>query len=129
MATFLVDTDVLADFFNGRASAKNLIEKIQEQGEVFISILSISELRTGFSDSESKKYLPLLCQLAEIDYVTIEIAELAGKLRAHYFSKGISLSMVDTIIAASAITNNHKLITRNIKHYSMPEVKIFKIKN
>ena len=129
MPTFLIDTDILVDFFKDRPTARKLIEKIQEQGEIFISILTISELRTGFSDSESKKYLPLLYQLAKIDYVTIEIAELAGKLRAHYFSKGISLSTVDTIIAASAIANNHKLITRNIKHYPMPEVKIFKIKN
>jgi len=56
--------------------------------------------------------------------VTREIAKLAGQLRRKYTKKGKTLSTTDVIVAATAITYGLTLITKNIKHYPFPELKI-----
>jgi len=48
--------------------------------------------------------------------VTFAIAEKAGELRRKY-----STNPIDSIIAATAISNNLKLVTCNISHYQIIE--------
>ncbi len=59
--------------------------------------------------------------------VTREIAKLAGELRGKYAKKGKALATTDVIIAATAITYGLTLITKNIKHYPFPQLKIEEI--
>ena len=127
MANFLTDTDIFADFFHNQAYAKNLIKELNSKGRIYVSILSIAELKTGFSSQQSKYFLPKLYKLAKVANLTIETAELSGELRGKYRKDGISLSTVDTLIAATAILNNYELVTRSTKDYPMPEVKIYKL--
>ena len=120
-----MDTDILVDFFHDQEYAKKLIADLQAQGPIRISILSIAELRAGFSSKQAKFFLPKLYDTAVIINVNIEIAELAGEFRFEYGSKGKSLSTVDTLIAATAIIEDYQLVTRNKKDYPMPELKLY----
>ena len=121
----LLDTDILVDFFHNQKYARNLLTKFLKKGHLYISILSVTELRTGFTSEQAKLLLPKLYKTVVIVNLSLEIAELAGKFRFEYRSQGISLPTVDTLIAATAVIKNYKLATRNRKDYPMPELKLY----
>lgn len=122
---FLVDTDNWISFLNKRESAIDLILKLKKQGEIFSSILTITELRAGWTDKMADHFLPIFYAHTEIMDVSQKIAELAGKFLKDYKAKGISLPTVDTLIAATAVINGYQLATRNKKDYPMRELKLY----
>lgn len=125
MTTFLIDSDVLADFFQKKSYALQLVEKLSQGGSLAISLLTVSELRAGWTKHQATFFLPQLYALTKPFGLTESIAELAGELRYAYKTKGVSLPTVDTLIAATALVNGHTLVTRNIKDYPMPELSLY----
>ena len=121
----IFDTDVLVDFFHDQKYARDLIGEVIVKGEIYMSILSVAELRAGFTSQQAQLFLPRLYKMAAIVYVSVEIAELAGKFRFEYGSKGKSLSTVDSLIAATAIIEDYQLVTRNKKDFPMPQLKLY----
>ncbi len=125
MKTYIVDSDILIDFFKKIPEAVTLIEQLGEIGNNVISVISIAELRSGWSEKEASIYLKHLYNLLGVISVTKDIAEKAVYYREKYRIKGVKLPLVDTFIAATAIVHNACLVTRNIKHYPMREVEIY----
>jgi len=121
----LLDTDILVDFFHNQRYAKGLLTEFLLKGNLYISILSVVELRTGFTSQQASLLLPKLYKTVVIVNLSLEIAELAGKFRFEYRSQGISLPTVDTLIAATAITKNYFLATRNKKDFPMRQLKLY----
>lgn len=128
MRQYLIDSDVLMDFFKKKDYAVALIEKLVGQGSLAASILSITELRAGWNDEQTKYFLPRLYEILVIKNLNQKIAELAGQFRWEYKVKGTSLPTVDTLIAATAILEKCQLVTRNKKDFPMPEVKFYPLK-
>lgn len=126
MKTYQIETDVLIDLFNKRTEAKELIERLAETGNIVISAVSVAEVRAGWSEKKASLYLPHLYALAEVVPLTQKIAELAGELRYEYRIKGKMLPTIDTFIAATALTNDHCLVTRNMKDYQIPKLELYK---
>src|SRR2546421_1109916 len=124
--TYLVDTDVLIDFFKHTEPATGLITTLSEDASLALSTLTITELRSGWTNKDADYLLPRLYALCAVVPVTKEIAEHAGKWRQEYKSKGVSLGTPDTVIAATAYLNNYPLLTNNTKHYPMPELTLYK---
>ena len=124
--TYLIDTDVLIDFFKHKTSAKILIADLSEQAPLAISTLTITELRSGWTKEQADFLLPRLYALCSVVPVTKEIAEQAGIWRQEYKSRGLSLGTPDTVIAATAYLYNYSLVTSNAKDYPMPELKLYK---
>lgn len=127
MRQYLIDSDVLMDFFKKQDYAVALIEKLARQGYLAISILSITELRAGWNQEQTEYFLPRLYELLAIKNLNQKIAELAGQFRWEYKHKGISLPTVDTLIASTAILEKCQLVTRNKKDFPMPEIKLYSI--
>lgn len=126
MRTYLLDSDVLIDLFNRKSKTVELIsELVAERAGIAISVVSITEVRAGWDDDQASQYLPKLYDLVNITPVTAEIAEKAGGYRKMYSKKGKVIHTIDAIIATTAIINNYWLITRNLKDYPMPEIKIY----
>lgn len=120
---YLLDSDVLISFFNKRAEAVELVKFLSQEGNLYCSILTISELRAGWNKKQAKVYLTQLYDLLEVKRITKKIAELAGEVRHEYKTRGQSLPTVDTLIAATTIIGNYNLVTGNKKHYPMPQIK------
>jgi predicted nucleic acid-binding protein len=100
--TYLVDTDVLVDFFKHKEPAKALIAKLSRTTTLALSTLTITELRSGWTSEQADFLLPRLYALCTVVPVTTAIAEQAGKWRQEYKSTGVSLGTPDTVIAATA---------------------------
>jgi len=117
--TVVLDTDILIDHLRGFTKAKIFLALFDEKsiGGV-ISTLTVMELLSGKSASEEIKRIKIekLLSLFKTVDVTFAIAEKAGELRRKY-----STNPIDSIIAATAISNNLKLVTCNISHYQIIE--------
>lgn len=128
MKHYLIDSDVLMDFFKKKDYAVVLLEKLLRTDSLAASILSITELRAGWDKKRARYFLPRLYELIVMKNLNQQIVELAGELRWEYKTKGISLPTIDTLIAATAILEKCQLVTRNKKDYPMPEIKLYQIK-
>jgi predicted nucleic acid-binding protein len=123
--TYLVDSSVLIRFFQKRLDAMDILTTLQNNGLLVISALSVAEVRTGWSDEQTRNLLPLLYKMARVEPVTVEIAELSGQLRHTYRAKGKQLSTADAIIAATRIQTNHILVTFDKDFYPIGEVSFY----
>ena len=121
----IVDTDILVDFFHNQKYAKNLIRELVAKDAACTSILSIAELRAVFTSHKAQYFLPKLYEMLVVVSVSVEIAELGGKFRFEFGSKGKSLSTIDALIAATAIIEEYQLATRNKKDFPMPQLKLY----
>jgi predicted nucleic acid-binding protein len=120
--TYLIDTDVMIDFFKHKDPDKSPIVSLSKQGTIALSALTITELRSGWTNKQADFLMPRLYALCSVVPVSREIAEQAGIWRGEYKNKGLSLATVDTVIAATAYLNNYPLLTNNVKDYPMPEL-------
>lgn len=122
--TYLLDSDILIDFFNQKPDAISLLDRITEQGTCAVSVLSVTELRAGWSEEQAGLYLPMFYQLVQVLPITTRVGEKAGELRRRYKLQGTPLPTLDLLIAATAIVHNLCIVTRNKKHFPMPEVQL-----
>lgn len=128
MATYLLDSSVIIDTLNGKNDRKSLLKNLLLQRHVLACCaVNVVEVFAGMRPSEEKITTSLLSQLEYYD-VTWEVARKAGLLRNKWMRKGHTLSFADVTIAAVVLSYNLTLITDNVKHYPMPELKIHGIK-
>jgi predicted nucleic acid-binding protein len=88
--------------------------------------VNVNEVYAGMRPKEETKTEALLQSL---DYYEInwEVAKRAGLLKRNCSKKGHTLSLTDTTIAAVALGYNLTLITDNVKHYPMPQLKLYRL--
>ena len=125
MTTYLLDSNILMDFFKQKKEAVSLVSELVSKGAIAASILSVTELRAGWTEEQTRFFLPRFYQLVQVEDINLEIAELAGKYRNEYKSKGLTIPAIDTLIASTAIINNYQLVTRNKKDFPITEIKFF----
>ena len=124
MIEYLLDSDVLIWQLRDQGETVELLASLSKSGILACSVMSIVEIQAGVRRGEEKKTDALLDSLKAYD-VTPAIANLAGTFIRDHRTKGITLNFVDSIIAATAIIHNQTLLTYNVKHYPMPEVKLY----
>lgn len=115
MAEVMFDTDILVDYLRGFEPSRSTISKIKD-GRLtgYISTITETELFAG-EDEKNEEKNALLSELIDMFQkvdVTSAIARRAGKIKRDY-----GMGVPDSIIAASAMSLNCKLFTRNIKDY------------
>lgn len=112
----MIDTDVAIDYLRGSRYARELIESLWDSGLAYLSVLSVYELYAGMRESEKGNTLSFV-NACSIEDITGEIAIKGAELYKHYRTKGITLTSIDCLIAATAIVKKHKVATRNVAHY------------
>lgn len=113
----VTDTDILIDHLRGFAKAKIFLNLFYENSlSGLISTITVMELLSGKSASEEVRRIKIerLFSLFKTVDLTFPIAEKAGELRRKY-----STNPIDSLIAATALSFNCKLVTCNVNHYQM----------
>ncbi len=116
MPGVLIDTDVAIDFLRGAVYAQPLLAGLWADGRAIISVLTVYELTAGMRDAE-KVVTHNFIEACVIELVSTEIAVKGGELYRKYRAKGVTLTSIDCLIAATALVRGFKVATRNVKHY------------
>lgn len=120
---FLLDTTILIDLFRGCQEAIVFLDKLSQEGSLFVCAIVVSEIFSGVCPAELSKVEEFLEAMSciQIDYKT---AKRAGLYKRDFQRKGINLSISDTLIAAAAVEHSLTLVTKNVTHFPMGELNI-----
>jgi predicted nucleic acid-binding protein len=116
MAEFLIDTDVLIDYLRDQPESVEYLEKLSLP--LSVSAVTIAELYAGVRDGRERLALDQFVRSFRIVAVDEEISVRAGILRRDY-GKSHGTGLADAIIAATAETQQARLVTLNGKHFPM----------
>lgn len=131
---FLLDTSVLVKYLRDKPGAWKFVNKLLDEGDLKISLISYGELEYGARladsyDKEKAKFEECLEKLQiEILPMTIGTMEDYAKARRVLEKKGKGLDDFDLLIGATAVENELVLVTDNKKHFArFPELKIYDV--
>ncbi len=117
---YLLDTDIIIDFFNNDSSIIKNIEK-RKSVPLYISSLTLCELYKGAFlsidyETEQKNIFKLLMNT---EFVSLDkkACKIFGKNNAYLSKIGKITQEVDLMISSIAISRDLILITRNKKHF------------
>jgi len=113
---FLIDTDVLVDFFRGYSKAVAYVNT--NSSHIVLSSIVVAELYAGVKGKTELSVLEDFVSLFRVIPVTSEIAKTGGLYKRDY-GKSHSVGLADAIIAATCTIESVELKTLNIKHYPM----------
>lgn len=128
----LIDTCVLAEAQRGHSRSTTAIAELPDES-LFLSVLSIGEIRKGISLLEAgKKKRELTSWLATLSSsfseriipVDKETAELWGNLSARTQKSGVIIPAIDGLICATALQHGLSIMTRNTKHFAVTGVHV-----
>lgn len=127
MSAFLIDTDILID------SSKNIEYAIAWFEQAFkndldlaVCPVNIAEFYSGISPKQRLKWDNFF-ESIDCWIITKNISRQAGIWRHDFAREGISLHTSDCLIAATALAHNATLLTKNIKDYPMPKIKLLSL--
>ena len=123
MSDHLLDSGILIRHLRNQGGYPQLVDRLSEEAEVYISSYTRLEVVRGMHDRESKKTFSLLDSFETIP-MTGEITDLAGELIRTWRSRGVILGDAESVIAASALHNGLTLVTTNARHFPMSDLAI-----
>ena len=108
------------------------MQAVVGEAEAALSSVSIVELTHGIyraktdADRERRKdFCDELCRDMIVHPVSLEIAQLAGRIEGELAGKGIAISFEDLLIGATALHLGFDVATLNIRHFQLiPGLKI-----
>ena len=129
MASYLLDSNIIIDVLNGKRGRGEWLANLTRQRHVLACCpINVTEVYAGMRPHEERPTSELL-QSLQFYAISFQVARLAGELQNAHSKKGISLATADVTIAAVAIYYGLTLVTDNVKHYPMKEIKLYKLPN
>ena len=122
---YLIDTDVLIWILRGNKKYSDLLISLKDKDALSISTVSIAEIYKNLFPSELIKTENFLNEFQTWD-ITTSIAKQAGLYYQQYSKQFRNLNLTDCLIAATVNVSNLTLVSLNIKHFPMNDIKIFK---
>jgi predicted nucleic acid-binding protein len=124
MTVFLPDTSVLIDTLNRNPERVKLLRALITQGHsLACCAVTVGEIYAGMRPAEAPLTAQFFSTLVSVE-TSFNVARKAGELRYEWARKGITLSLTDTMIAATALPYNLTLITDNRKDFPMPGLNV-----
>jgi predicted nucleic acid-binding protein len=121
MPRHLIDSDILISCLRGKAENLAFIEDICREEVPAISSLTYFEIWVGVRPHEEEAVSNFLSSLWILS-VDQPIAKQAADYVRVYRKKGITLSSMDTLIAATAKVHNLILLTSNTRDFPMSDI-------
>ncbi len=100
------------------------VRALQGETESALSAITVVELTHGIyrakSETDAKRrraFVEELCQAIPVQPVTLEIAQLAGRIEGEQAAKGIVIALPDLLIGVTALHLGHSVATSNLRHF------------
>jgi predicted nucleic acid-binding protein len=124
VALYLLDTNAVIDFFKGFPSTVELIQQLFRQGETLCTCAVVmAEVYAGLNPTERSRGEELLGSLRF--FVTSPGASRqAGLWRYAFARQGVQVATTDCLISAIAHERGATLVTGNMVHFPMPELRL-----
>lgn len=123
MADYLLDSSVLILHLREDPEVVALLTRWATQYELYISVVTRTEILAGMRPREERPTINLLNSLTNLT-VDRFIADRAGQLIYDYARRGFQVSFPDALIAATALENDLTLVTTNTQHFPMLEKRV-----
>jgi len=126
---YLLDTCVISDFVKGEESTLKVL-KSNIPSDIFISSLTVMEVKYGLAINlqraiKIQSLIETLLGTITILPFGVEEAEQAAKIRSILKIAGTPIGAYDVLIAATALTQNHILVTSNVREFQrVPNLQI-----
>ena len=127
MGDYLLDTNILIYQLRGNQTVSKLLLELNQKGALSISTVTRTEILAGMRPQEDTATLTLLDSLLSLP-LDVAVADKAGRLIYQYAGQGNPLSFADALIWATALTHQLTLVTTNAKHFPMPELQLYLVK-
>jgi predicted nucleic acid-binding protein len=111
------------DFLRRRDYARQLLEDWSSAGFLAVSTLTHLEIYHGMRPVEETSTNSFLDGLTSIP-VDISIARLAGRMLGGLRTRGTTIGIADSVIAATALQYGIPLLTNNMAHYPFTGLKL-----
>lgn len=131
----ILDTGILIASERRRESVEDILRQVRAlHGEIDIALSTVSvvELTHGIyrarndTDRERRRvFAEGVFQDLIVHPVSLEIAQLAGKIEGEQAAQGIAIAFEDLVIGATALHLGFDVATLNVKHFQLiPGLKI-----
>jgi predicted nucleic acid-binding protein len=133
---FLLDTNIISELIKPKAEAK-VTEWVESTDEelLYLSVLTIGEIRKGIAAIEHGKRRTAVQSWLESDLkprfsrrvlpIDEAVADSWGAITGDAVARGVTLPVIEGLLAATAIQHNLTLVTRNTKTFSGTTVPAF----
>ncbi|MDE1865020.1 MAG: PIN domain-containing protein [Candidatus Micrarchaeota archaeon] len=121
----ILDTSAWVEFFEGTTKGEK-VKDILEKDKCFTSMVSLAEI-TNWSlkyGRETAYFIDTMTKLSTILNIDKEIAVLAGRLNFERKKLNKKWGMLDSLIAATSIAYNLRLLAKDPDYDDLPNVVI-----
>ena len=124
MGRYLLDTSALIDFSKGHEPVcSELLRMFHGADLLAVTAVNIGEFYAGLEPRHRPAWDEFFAALP-VWPISPDAARQAGIWRYEFRLQGLQLATTDVLIAAVAVEQQAVLITRNVRHYPMPEVRL-----
>lgn len=125
MTEYLLDTTEIIDYGRGHPPTVTLLNNLYEQGSSLgCCDVVIAEVYAGVKQKD-RGNIEDLVEALRFYPADKKIARMAGQYINDFSQQSIQLTVADALIAAVAISYRLVIITKNQKHYPMPELNLY----
>jgi predicted nucleic acid-binding protein len=125
----ILDSSILVAAERGGDSVRAILKRVQAtQGETEsgLSVVTIVELTHGIyrakSDTDRERrraFTEELFRDMTVHPVTLEIAQLAGRIEGEQAAGGVSIAFEDLLIGTTALHLGYAVATLNVRHFRL----------
>ncbi|MGC2422417.1 MAG: PIN domain-containing protein [Candidatus Acidiferrales bacterium] len=123
----ILDSTVLISGERRGESVRQILKRVQAahgEADSALSVVTIVELTHGIhrakNDADRERRRAFSEELRRdmvVHPVTIEIAELAGRIESEQATRGVSIAFEDLLIGATALHLGYAVVTSNVRHF------------
>lgn len=135
MSGFLLDTNTISELVSVKPNQR-VLEWIEAADEnlLYLSVMTLGEIRHGVAALLQSRKRTMLETWLEVDLqsrfagrvlpVDEAVADRWGWILAQSQAKGMTLPVVDCLLAATALQHRLTVVTRNVSHFDVAGVSV-----
>jgi len=134
----ILDSSVLIAGERRRENVRDILERVREklsETESALSAVTVVELTHGIyrakTDADRQRrevFVEELLHSLIVHPVTLEIAQLAGRIEGQQAAQGIGIAFPDLLIGVTALHLGFSVVTLNVRHFqSIPGLSVVQL--